>query len=207
MLLANLALPAFVPHSLLTLMGISIIAAIEGWFLRRALKLTYAESYGHAVAANWKSTIVGIPFAWLLYMAGLVPIGFGLELLGVKIHPAVGATIMQSGVFMYISSEWTGVATATAWLMLLIPFWFGSVWIERRTIMKRLPESDPAKVSKAVILGNLASYSIFIVLGVIGLVSALEDLPNQKAKFEKAREHQKQQRLEQNAETPIQNGK
>lgn len=53
-MLANVALPSFLPHSLATLIGILAIAAIEGWFVMKGLQLSYAESYRHALNANWK---------------------------------------------------------------------------------------------------------------------------------------------------------
>ncbi len=68
-MLANIALPSFLPHSFATLFGILVIAAIEGWFLMKILRLSYSESYRHALNANFKSTIVGF----------LLPGFFGLQ--------------------------------------------------------------------------------------------------------------------------------
>jgi hypothetical protein len=90
-MLANVALPAFLPHGLATLVGILVIAAIEGWFLMRGIKLRYGESYRHSLAANWMSTIAGIPLAWLLWIAGLIPVTIGLSAIGIDPHPAVTA--------------------------------------------------------------------------------------------------------------------
>lgn len=200
-MLANVALPSFLPHSFVTLIGIFVIAAIEGWFVMHVLRFSYAESYRHALNANWKSTIVGIPLAWLLWIAGLIPVSMGLSALGLKTHPAVVSTAMQTAVFGgMMPTEWMNVGSATAWIVMLIPFWMGSVWIERRTLVKRLPECDPSQISKAVVRGNLASYSLFLLLGAISLSTAIADLPNQKQRFKEFREHQeryKQQRGEQ----------
>ena len=55
-MLANVALPAFMPHSLATLAGIFVIAAIEGWFLMRVLKLNYADSYRHSLDKAWRNS-------------------------------------------------------------------------------------------------------------------------------------------------------
>jgi len=63
-MLANVALPSFLPHSFATLFGIFLIAAIEGWFIMKVLRLKYGRSYKYALIANLKSTIAGIPFAW-----------------------------------------------------------------------------------------------------------------------------------------------
>ena len=169
-MLANVALPSFLPHSFATLIGIFAIAAIEGWFVMKGLRLSYAESYRHALNANWKSTIVGIPFAWLLWVAGLIPISMGLSAVGLESHPVVVSTAMQTAIGGgMMPTEWMNVGNAAAWIVMLIPFWMGSVWIERRTLAKRLPECDPSQISSAVVRGNLVSYGIFLVFGVIAL--------------------------------------
>ena len=194
---ANVALPAFLPHSFATLIGIFLIAAIEGWFVMRVLKVSYAASYRHSLAANWRSTVAGIPLAWLLWVFGMIPVSMGLSAFGIDSHPALQSTVTQSVMFGgLMPNEWTNVGRAGAWLLMLVPFWLGSVWIERRTIRKRLPDCDASRVSTAVIRGNLASYSLFLILGVMGLMNALEDLPNQKARFEEHRERQEQYRAE-----------
>lgn len=190
-MLANVALPSFLPHSFATLFGILVIAGIEGWFVMKGLRLSYAESYRHALNANWKSTIVGIPFAWLLWIVGLIPISLGASVVGLETHPAVVSTAMQTAFFGgMMPTEWMNVGSAAAWLVMLIPFWMGSVWIERRTLGKRLPEHDRAQISNAVVRGNLATYSIFLIFGVIALTNAMAALPNQKQRFREFRERQ-----------------
>jgi len=127
MMLANVAIPSFLPHSLATLIGIFVIAGIEGWFVMRVLRLGYAESYMHALNANWKSTIAGIPFAWLLWIAGLIPISMGLSAVGIKSHPAVISTVMQTAIFGgMMPTEWMNVGSAAAWIIMLVPFWMGN---------------------------------------------------------------------------------
>ena len=192
-MLANVALPAFLPHSLATLIGIFIIAAIEGWFVMRVLKLSYCKSYRLSLSANWMSTIAGIPVAWLLWLGGLTPIALGLSAMGLKPHPAVSSTVMQTAFSGgTIPTEWMDVGSAVAWIVMLVPFWIGSVWIESRTIRGRLPACDPRQVSKAVVQGNLASYAIFLIFGLTSLANALADLPHQKARFKELRERKNQ---------------
>lgn len=200
-MLANVALPSFLPHSFATLIGIFVIAAIEGWFVMRVLRLSYAESYRHALKANWMSTIAGIPFAWLLWIAGLIPISLALSAIGVTSHPVVDSTMMHTAFSIgMIPTKWVNVGRAAAMVVMLIPFWMGSVWIERRTLMKRLPGYDRSRISKAVVCANLASYSIFLIFGVSALSTALADLPNQRERVREFRERQdKLQRGEQDA--------
>jgi hypothetical protein len=149
-MLANVALPSFLPHSFATLIGIFVIAAIEGWFVMRVLCLGYGESYRHALKANWMSTVAGIPFAWLLWVAGLIPMSMAVSAIGIKEHPVVGSTMLHTAFFIgMIPNEWTNVGRAAALVVMLIPFWMGSVWIERRTLMKRLPGYERSQISKA----------------------------------------------------------
>lgn len=195
-MLANIALPSFLPHSFATVVGIFVIAAIEGFFLMRLLDLDFSKAYASSLSANWRSTIVGIPVAWLLWVAGWVPVGYGLSLLDrelLELHPAVLPTLVKSAfVGGMMPDEWTLVGSAVAWLVMLVPFWFGSVWIERKTIAKRFPCKDPTLISKAVVRGNLASYCLFLVMGLLGLVIAIADLPSRKEYFEDRREQQEQ---------------
>ena len=57
-MIANIALPTFLPHSLATLIGIFVIAAIEGWFIRRFLGLTFAKLEGRAYAGMHRRTFL-----------------------------------------------------------------------------------------------------------------------------------------------------
>lgn len=195
LVIANVALPAFLPHSVATLLGLLVIAAIEGWFLMRATALRYSKSCWHAAHANWKSTVVGIPFAWLLWMVGMIPLNGVITVFGIPTHPAADAMLMQTVLIGGSRpSEWLDVGSAAAWIVLLVPFYFGSVWIEKRTLVKRLPRSDPAAIAGAVVRGNLATYAIFLILGLAGLAHAVNDLPNQKEKFERKRQRVEQLR-------------
>lgn len=188
-MLANVALPSFLPHSFETLFGIFVIAAIEGFFLMRLLSLKFSEAYASSLSANWRSTIAGIPLAWLLWVAGWLPVGFGLSLFNIEFHPAVLSAWLQSAVFGGImSTEWTEVGGAAARLTMLVPFWLGSVWIEKRTIAKRFPGKDSSLISKSVIQGNLASYCLFLLMGIFDLFSVIHNLPARKEHFEKRRE-------------------
>lgn len=190
-MLANIALPSFLPHSFATLVGLFVIAGIEGWFVMRIVRVGYAESYRHALSANLMSTLIGIPFAWVLWIVGLIPISMGLSALGLEAHPAVVSTFMQTAVFGgMMPTEWMHVGGAVAWMVMLIPFWMGSVWMERQVMIKRLPDREDSKITKAVVCGNLASYSIFLIFGLVALANALIELPDQKARYEEFRENQ-----------------
>ena len=192
--LANVALPSFLPHSIMTLVGLLLIAAIEALILQRFLPLKFTQCYPHTLTANWKSTVIGIPIAWCVWVAGLVPISMGVSALGLEPHPAVASTAIHTAFFGGVMpSGWTRVGSAAGWLVLLVPFWFGSVWIERKTLFKRLPESDRNAISKAVVWGNLASYLLFLIFGLFSLLTAVRELPLDIERFEKRQLDQEKQ--------------
>jgi hypothetical protein len=193
MILANVALPAFFPHSIATLVGIFVIAALEAIFIMRILAADYSESYRASLSANLKSTFVGIPLAWLLWVVGLIPVSWGLSAVGLKTHPLVNMTAIQT-VFTggMIPTEWSSIGSALAWNVMLFPFFLGSVWIERKVVGRKFPGSESRKVATAVFLGNVCSYFIFLIIGLYGLISAIGDYPREKERFEALRARQEE---------------
>ncbi len=47
----------------------------------------------------------------------------------------------------------------------------------------------PSQISKAVVRGNLASYSLFLLFGSMALANAIVDLPNQKKRSKDLEAH------------------
>lgn len=183
-MLANIALPGFFPHSLLTLVGLLVIAAIEGWFLRRAIPISYRAAYWHAIVANLKSTLVGIPVAWFFWLVGLLPLWWIASVVGFKPHPLIGQTLGQTGMSGgFVPTEWSNLAAALAWIVLLVPFWLGSMWIECKVLRERLPNADAKALISAVRKGNLTTYFLFLVLGLCALFQAIDRLPEDQREY------------------------
>ena len=163
-------------------MGLVIIAALEAIVLSRVIGFGYWKSYGTALYANIFTTFVGIPFAWILWLLGLMLVAWGVSQLGLDIHPLVGAvtakTVFLAGTAPVTEwAEWDEVAAALALILLLIPFFIGSVWMELRIISKIWPDQDRRKLRKAVIVANACSYAIFLMLGAYLLFAAFVRLP------------------------------
>ena len=199
--LANIVIPSFFPYTAGSLVGLVIIAALEAIVLSRVIGFGYWKSYGTALYANLFTTFVGIPFAWILWLLGLMPIAWGVSQLGLDIHPLVGAvtakTVFLAGTATF--TEWDEVAAALALILLLIPFFIGSVWMELRIISKRWPGQDRQKLRKAVIVANACSYAIFLMLGAYLLFAAIVRLPEARQEVMEWRarlERQEKARLE-----------
>ena len=113
------------------------IASIEAWFLFRRLEIKPGKSYSLALEANWKSTIAGNPPALLLWSIKLLPISMGAFAVGMGSHPATQSTMLRTICFEgFTPNEWSQIGQAAAPLIMLIPFWLGSVWIEKREVPK-----------------------------------------------------------------------
>jgi len=206
-ILANIAIPSFFPYSVGSLVGLFAIAALEAIVLSRVIGLGYRKSYETALYANLLTTFVGIPLAWILWLLGLLPTAWGLSLLGFDLHPMVGAvaakTVFVAGTVPV--SEWDEVAGALALILLLIPFFIGSVWVELRVISKRWPDQNRQKLRRAVLGANACSYAILLILGAYVLLAAVVRLPvarqeimEGKARLERRQEMRKkfEERLE-----------
>jgi hypothetical protein len=185
MMLANVAIPTFLPFTFASVIGLVFIAAVEAFFLMRLLRETYWACYRASLVANLKSTLVGVPVAWVLWVLGMIPIAWGMSALGMKPQSlasvTLGTTICFGG---RIPNQWEAIGGALAGIILLIPFFFASVWIERRVVSKRFASHSKAQVSKAVVLGNVVSYLFFLLLVLNTLKNAIERYPEDKARVE-----------------------
>ena len=174
MILANVGIPSFLPHFSLMLVGLFIVTAVETVTLRKVLGQPWWASYRATLTANLYSTLVGLPFAWMLILFGLVGTSMLASLTPLKDSDFLGAFLSEmafnGGSVPGFSTE---LSRACAALVLLIPFYFMSVWIERRHLQKKFSELDRAVLGRAVRRMNLHSYSIFLVLRLVGLVAVM----------------------------------
>lgn len=181
MILANVAIPTFFSHSALSLVGLVVIAAVEAVFLFRIGVGLYRDCYRAALEANVWSTFLGIPLAWLLWTVGLIPVMWGADILGMESHPLIAriaiGTFIQGGM---IPSEWTHIGREVGMMLMLVPFFFGSVWMERKIYLRRFPGIDRVEITRAVRKGNLTSYLFFLLLSLVGVWNAILHYPEQK---------------------------
>src|SRR4051812_1900607 len=135
-LLADVGLPMIFVQWPLALLFLLPVIVIEALTIRRALVLPSGRAFAAAAKANFISTLVGIPLAWLitLLVGGmtLVPVSFAAD----KWHWNMASPLFQ--VFSFVlGAAWIFPADGRAWLiplaagLLLIPSYFVSVWIER----------------------------------------------------------------------------
>lgn len=166
--IANIGLPMLMVVWPLSAWTVVPVIAVESWVVRRALDIDWQHAALQMTKANILSTLIGIPLAWIISLA----IEFGLaalmvNVLGSKSYPpeqvgAVGGVIL--------SAPWVGPSEhdlhwiiPLATIVLLVPFFFASYWIESWSVARKLSPEAPRAARRAVRNANLWSYlGIFV---------------------------------------------
>jgi len=160
------------------------VIVIEGLLCRRWLGLKTWQAIKTNAVSNLASTIIGIPVAW----AVMLTIEFGaMGLVGESKALQNWHSPIASVIFLLLSSAWLNPDLGeNAWvipaatLVLLIPFFFASYWIEYLVVRKMVgtPDGEPsshafARVRTAVRNANLITYGIMFLATSVWLALLL----------------------------------
>ena len=180
--LADVGIPMIYVQWPLMLCALVPVIAIEALLVRRWLPLSYKNAFAGIARANLISTVVGVPLAWLAMLAlelvTLLPLAFAAQ----KWHWRLESPLFYAVGFI-LGSAWVGPSRGdSAWpivlaaALLLIPSFYLSVWIERRSCSRSWPSLDPGGIGRAVFFSNLASYALLLVSILIWISLAPETL-------------------------------
>ena len=169
-MLANVGVPMIFIHWPLMLCALVPVIVLETLFIRRWLTLSLREAFVGVGKANVLSTLVGVPMAWLLMLAlefaVMLPVGLAAD----KWKWELDGPVWQVLGFLF-SVAWLGPAEGylhwmvpVAVALLLVPCFYLSVVLERRSCMRTWTASDPARVRRGVFAANLASYVLLFLL-------------------------------------------
>jgi hypothetical protein len=173
-LLADLGLPMIFVEWPLMLCALLPVIGLEGLVIHRSLSLSYRAAFLGVGKANIYSTLVGVPMAWgimFLFQLATSLVMIPLALAQQKWHWTVlNAPIFQAVGFL-LSLAWELPLKGqlywivpTAATLLLIPCFFVSVRLERRSCLCSWPSVDPAAVWRSVFLANLWSYGFLFLV-------------------------------------------
>lgn len=147
------------------------IILIEVWVLRKSLNVSFKNAFWSTSIANLVSTLIGIPFAWLLLVALEMWTGGG----GVPNHG--NNSIYTRFLMVTWEAPWllpiddkSCWMVPTASLVLLIPFFYASWFIEFWVIKFFYKEIKPLDLNRLEFKMNLYSYGFLAVLNIIWLV-------------------------------------
>lgn len=169
-ILANVGLPMIFIHWPLMLCALIPVIVLEALLIRRWLPLSLRDAFLGISKANAFSTIVGVPLAWLamLVLEFAVMLPFGLAAEKWKWEPE--GPVWQVLGFLF-SVAWLGPAEAylhwmvpAAVALLLLPCFYLSLVLERRSCIRTWAGADPERVRRGVFAVNLASYALLFML-------------------------------------------
>jgi len=168
-ILADVGIPMIFVHWPLMFAALVLVIGIEVLVIRRFLPLSSSQALAGIGKANLYSTAAGVPMAWGYMFVIQLLIQLPLGLASVAFHwdsPILQAVAVVAG------AAWEGgpVQGHLHWIIplaitvLLVPSFFVSVRLERRSCLQSWPSLDPSAVGRAVYVANLWSYAILFVM-------------------------------------------
>ncbi len=154
------------------------IILIEAWYLHTRLKIPFGRSTKVTTISNLISTTAGIPLAWgamlLIEMAGGILVS-QFPTIGSYYEKAFGAAIMTMVGAAWIAPDeksihWT---LPLAFIVLMVPFFFASWWIENKSVKRQMSDVDPDEIKIVTRNQNLLSYGLLELMLLIWLIVEL----------------------------------
>ncbi|MBI4271066.1 MAG: hypothetical protein HY615_12080 [Candidatus Rokubacteria bacterium] len=145
------------------------IVLLEAEIARRRLALTYRRGVQVTAIVNIVSMLVGIPVTWgVLVVVELVATGGRALGLGTLARRIAAVTVQSPWLIPYEAD--LGWMIPVAALVLCVPFFFMSVFVEAFIARRLLASHAPAHVRSWSWRANLASYGAIVALGAAGLL-------------------------------------
>lgn len=149
------------PAQWLTLVPIIVIECVV---LSRTLGIPFRQLIRPVGKANFLSTLVGIPLAWLAMLLLAFVVGLGLSLVPSSIQIPQA---MHYALFPLTSAWVTGTSpwqVYFAFVILAVPFCAASVFIEEGVLQKAFPENNQSVIHTTTVKANVISYIMLTAL-------------------------------------------
>jgi hypothetical protein len=143
------------------------VVAIEAWWARRAMGVSWSSALAATFTANLVSTFVGIPLVW--FALAVVQLRFAGGALGIDnlARGMYAFTVQSPWLIPYEGHFWWMIPAAS--LVLTIAFCAASVGIEWLVIKGLYRRRDNAELLRWLWRGNLCSY-VLILAVVVGFL-------------------------------------
>ena len=149
------------------------VIAVESFVTWKRLRISFGQVLSGTVRANFISTFIGFPLAWLALVVLEMFLGGG-SAWGLKTPAArLAAVTLQAPWLIPYESELYWMIPAAS-LVLLIPAFPVSVWVEGRCLRRRWTTIDGKRLWQTVWLANAVSYAILFTLAGIHLYVVLK---------------------------------
>ncbi len=150
------------------------IIPLEAWVATRRLGTSWGRSLRVSAIANLVSTVAGVPLTWIVLTVGelgLTGLGSAFAPRGhLYPHMLIGE-VGERMVFFFVTSPWLYPdENALYWmvpaaaLLLLVPFFFASVWIEYRVARRMLGRDQAPRILAWAWRANMVSYILLALV-------------------------------------------
>jgi hypothetical protein len=157
--LANAGLPMIFVHGPVFIVGLIPIIAIEAVALKIFNRhASLKKCLTTAGSSNIMSTIIGLPLTWLLLVFIQMIAGGGGNMPDDTIAQRFFAMILQAPWQLPYRYDLIWMVPRAA-IVMLVPFFFVSYFIERRVTQSLMQDSDQQEIHKGVLWGNITSYT------------------------------------------------
>ena len=172
-IIADVGVPMLVVQTPSLVITLPIVILIEALICAKSLNLPKKSALRAATIANLVSTIIGFPVLWftLVFVQMLIG-GGGVPKLTEPWISIYSVTAQAAWLIPYEAKLYWMVPTAM--LVLLVPTFFMSVFIERffyrRSLQAMAPDTDFRKISWNL---HLASYGFLFIIGLVLLACSI----------------------------------
>jgi hypothetical protein len=160
---ADAGVPMLFLHLPVILLALVPIILTEAYVAKRGLGLPFKRSLGPITVANFISMLLGFPLLWIVAVVIQMLTGggrpYGLAHWWQKVY---AVTVQAPWLIPYERDLYW--MTPVAALVMLIPAFFLSVWIERLVLQAFWPDETKERLRLFSYRAHLASYAILVLM-------------------------------------------
>ncbi len=172
-IMANVMIPSVAEHVVIMVFLLLPVVLVEAVVLEQRHLLKVVEALKLSLLANLRSTFVGLPLGYLFAWLGLIPVGLFAALLPENVSSPI-SRILENMVAHggTVPNKYDEVAFYLGTLLVMIPYYFVTLRVERKVIVKRNPSLDTPRLWGTVYLMNVSTYSLLALPVIAGAIRA-----------------------------------
>jgi hypothetical protein len=171
MLLANAGVPMIFWQLPAMLMALPAVIAIEMLLARFRYQIPLRANLKGVSLSNIASTVIGVPLAWLTMLA-LNILTTGTRAMGLNTPLGVFQSVVLQSSWLVPYREQLTWMIPTATLVLLVPYFFASVYSERFALRFIWTDFPRETIRSFTWFGNLITYACFFIYTCVWLILA-----------------------------------
>ena len=171
MLLANAGVPMIFWQLPAMLMALPAVIAVEMLLAKFRYQIPLGSNFKGVTLSNLASTVIGIPLAWLTMLA-LNILTTGTGAMGLNTPMGVFQSVVLQSSWLVPYREQLAWMIPTATLVLLVPYFFASLYSERLALRFIWVDIPHETIRSYTWLANLTTYGCFFIYTAVWLVLA-----------------------------------